>query len=111
MRISSPLRRCVSALAATIALGATLGLAACASTPPPNEQMEAATDAVQRAFDAGAQKFAPAELGAARDRLHRATVAMIAKDHHSARLLAEQAERDALLAQARSESARAGQLR
>lgn len=107
MRTSSPTRRFVSALACAI----TLGLAACAGTPPPNEQMEAATDAVRRAFDAGAQKFAPAELGAARDRLHRATVAMIARDHHSARILAEQAERDALLAQARSESARASQRR
>lgn len=110
MHTASPQRRCFT-FALALALGASLGLAACVNTPPPNAQMTAATVAVRQALDAGAQQFAPVELGTAREKLHRATVAMIARDHHSARLLAEQAEREARVAQARTESARARQAR
>lgn len=94
-----------TAIARFLAPAAALALAACAATPPPDAQMTLATESLLQARLAGAERLAPVELGVARDKLHRATVAMIAKDHVGARRLAEQAHLDALLALARTESA------
>ncbi|WP_298829570.1 DUF4398 domain-containing protein [uncultured Piscinibacter sp.] len=93
------------ATARRLAMGGALAVAACAATPPPDAQMTLATESLLQARLAGAERLAPVELGVARDKLHRATVAMIAKDHDSAFRLAEQAHLDALLALARTESA------
>lgn len=90
-----------------LAMASALALAACAASPPPEAQMTLATESLLQAQLAGAERLAPVELGVARDKLHRATVAMIAKDHDSACRLAEQAHLDALLALARTESAAA----
>ena len=70
-----------------LALAAALALAACASTPPPKEQLAVANSAVDQAASNAAD--APAELAAARDKLTRANAAMAAKDYVAARQLAD----------------------
>jgi hypothetical protein len=78
----------------------TLGLAACASTPIPNEKIAVAKDSVQRAEQSGAPELAPVEMAAARDKLSRAEKAAANRDVQPATQLAEQANVDAELAEA-----------
>ena len=93
---------------ALLASGLALALAACASTPPPpNEQMAVSTAAVAHAVAAGGPEYAPVEMRLARDKLQRATVALTVKDNAGAQSLAEQAQLDAQLAEAKAESAKA----
>jgi hypothetical protein len=82
-------------------------LSACASSPPPNEQLAVGKAAVDRASGAAASE-APVELAAARDKIARANVAYAGKDYALARQLAEQAEADATLAEAQARSMRTG---
>lgn len=86
------------------AIVTALALAACASPPPPKEQLAIANSAVDQASSNAAD--APAELASARDKLSRANAAMAAKDYVGARQLADQAAADAALAQAKARSAR-----
>lgn len=97
--------RARAALAAVAAL-AVLTVAGCASTGDmPREQMAVARAAVDRAAGpAGAD--APVEVADARNKLERATAAVARKDYDDARRLAEQAEVDANLAEAKSHSVR-----
>ena len=82
-------------------------LTACASVPPPTEQMAVSRAAVTDAQGAGAYEFAPVEMRTANEKLTRATAAMNQKDYVTARRLAEQAEADARLAAATANSAKA----
>ncbi len=92
-----------------IAAGAALlALAACATTPPPTEQMAVANAALAHAVSAGSTDLAPGETALARDKLARATKAMASKDYDAALALSQQVQVDAQLAEARAESARAG---
>jgi septal ring factor EnvC (AmiA/AmiB activator) len=102
--IAKPTRP-LATLAAVAAL-AVLTLAGCASTGDmPREEMAVARAAVDRAAGpAGAD--APVEVSQARDKLERANAAVARKDYDVARRLAEQAEVDANLAEAKSHSAR-----
>ena len=97
--------RPLAALAAVVAL-AVLALAGCASSGDmPREEMAVARAAVERAAGpAGAD--APVEVSQAREKLERATAAVARKDYDVARRLAEQAEVDANLAEAKSHSVR-----
>lgn len=92
------------------ALGAAvlLGLAACASGPPPDAEIAAAETALTEAANANAIERAPAPLALARDKLERARRAAAAGENHEAARLAEQALVDAQLAaaEARSDVAR-----
>lgn len=92
---------------AALAALAVLTLAGCASTGDlPREEMAVARAAVDRAAGpAGAD--APVEVSQAREKLERATAAVARKDYDVARRLAEQAEVDANLAEAKSHSVRA----
>ena len=85
-----------------------LGLAACASGPPPDAEIAAAETAVIEAADANAMERAPAPYALARDKFERARDAAAAGDNREAARLAEQALVDAQLAaaEARSELAR-----
>jgi hypothetical protein len=85
-----------------------LGLAACASGPPPDDEIAAADVALTEANDAGAADHAPASLALAHDKLERARRAAASGDNVEAARLAEQALADAQLAsaEARSEVAR-----
>lgn len=90
-----------------LAVGAAILMAACASTPPPTDQLAVSTAAVASAVGAGSGQFAAADLKMARDKLDRANVAMTAKDYELARSLAQEAQVDARLAEARANSAKA----
>jgi Domain of unknown function (DUF4398) len=83
-----------------------MGLAACASTPIPNEKIAVAKSSVQRAEQAGAPEFAPLEMAAAREKLARAEKAAAARDVLPATQLAEQATIDAQLAEATAQQQR-----
>jgi hypothetical protein len=83
------------------------GLAACASTPVPNEKIAVAKAEVQRAEQSGAPEFAPVELAAARDKLLRAEKAAADREAVPANQLAEQAKVDAQVAEATAQQQRA----
>lgn len=97
--------RSITTLAALATL-AVLTLGGCASTGDmPREEMAVARAAVDRAAGpAGAD--APIEVSQAREKLERANAAVARKDYDVARRLAQQAEVDANLAEAKSHSAR-----
>jgi hypothetical protein len=85
---------------ATACAAVAVGLAACASTPIPNEKIAVAKESVQRAERAGAPELAPVEMATARDKLARAERAAMDRQGQPATLLAEQANVDAELAEA-----------
>lgn len=87
--------------------GNVLLFAACASVPPPTEQVAATTEAVAHAGGAGAGELAPLEMQLARDKLNRANLAMAAEDFDRARALAQESQADAQLAEAKAQSAKA----
>src|SRR6185436_361842 len=76
---------------------------ACASAPPPTEQVAVGRKAVERA--AGTPEvvqWAPTEIERARMKLAAADAAMARRDYGDARRLADEAEADARLAEARA---------
>jgi hypothetical protein len=89
--------------ASAIVLAVTL--AACSSTPPPKEQIQAARAAVSQAQPV-AMREGVAELTAAQIKLARAEQDMERGDNAQARMLAEQAEVDARYAWTLGENAR-----
>ncbi len=91
---------------AAIGAALTLGLAACASTPIPNEKIAVAKSSVQRAEQAGAPELAPVELAAAREKLARAEKAAADSKEQPATMWAEQANIDAQLAEATAQQQR-----
>lgn len=80
-------------------------LAACATVPPPMNELAAADAAIGAAREARAAEFAPVEFGFAEDKRRAAAAALDARDHGRARQLALQAEADAELAVAKSRAA------
>ena len=93
---------------ATLALAAiAVSLAACASSPVPNETIAVAKVAVQRAEQSGAPQAAPVELASAREKLARAEKANADHQVNPAIALAEQATIDAQVAEATAQKQRA----
>ncbi len=90
-----------------ILIGASIILGACASTPPPVEQVAVSTAAVASATRAGGPEWAAVEMRMAREKLDRANLAMTAKEHDSARMFAQQSQVDAQLAEAKAHSSKA----
>ena len=90
----------ISMKSAAVCAVAVLSLAACASTPIPNEKIAVAKASVQRAEQAGAPELAPVELATARDKLARAEKAAVDHNAPPADMLADQANVDARLAEA-----------
>lgn len=91
-------------------IGATLvgaALAGCSGVPVPKEQLAVSQSAVNEATRSGAPEHAPAELRAAREKMDRARQAVKDHEYERARRYAEQAEVDARLAQAKTDSERA----
>lgn len=89
------------------AIAAAALLAACASIPPPTDQVALGATAIARAAAAGGNELAPADMRTARDKLQRANVAMTVKDYPQALALAQQVQVDARLAEARAEAGKA----
>jgi hypothetical protein len=90
-----------------IAVVAALLGTACATVPPPTEQMAVTRAAVADADSAGGGTYAAVELQNAHQRLDAANVAMGARDYDNARRYAEEAEADANLAATQARSAQA----
>ena len=88
-----------------IAVLLPLALAACASLPPPNGELNAARAAIIQA-EPLAHRYAQPELRLAQEKLARAEQAMARADWSDARRLAEEAEVDARLASAVAENER-----
>jgi Domain of unknown function (DUF4398) len=86
---------------------ASLLLAACASTPPPTQQITAAEVAIAHAEQAQVADYASPELSAAREKLAAARAAVVKEDMKTAKRLAEQAALDADLATAKLSAAKA----
>lgn len=91
--------------AVALAIAALSSLGACSSVPPPTEQMAVSRAAVERASGPAASE-APLDLASARQKIERANVAMTNKDYLLARQLAQEAEADAMLAEARARATR-----
>lgn len=98
-----------SSLAKGAALWSALALcvAACASTPIPNEQIAVAKSSVQRAEQNGAPELAPVEMSAARQELASAEKAAADRQAVPATQWAEKANVDAQLAEATAQQRRA----
>ncbi|MGF6669263.1 DUF4398 domain-containing protein [Pseudomonas monsensis] len=77
-------------------------LSGCASAPIPEQQVSLSRDAVNRAVSAEATQYAPLEIKAAQDKMFLMERALGEKDYPQARLLAEQIEADANLAERKS---------
>lgn len=92
---------------AALALGSSLVLAGCAGKPP-TEQYAVTQSAVNSAVSAGGTEFAAVEMKAAQDKYKQAEIAMREKDYDKAKMLAEQAEWDARLAERKAQAAKAG---
>lgn len=90
-----------------LACGCVLALTACASTPPPTGEINAAQQAVVRAGNADADQYAASELDRARSALSAAQSALAAGREQDARTLAVRAAALADLAHARSREANA----
>jgi hypothetical protein len=85
---------------------ATLLIAACASTPPPNADIAVSSAAVNSAISAGAAESAPEELRMAREKLERARSQLAAERYESAQALAREATVDARLAESKALAAK-----
>ncbi|HKS15426.1 MAG TPA: DUF4398 domain-containing protein [Pseudomonas sp.] len=91
---------------AALALGSSLVLAGCAGNPP-TEQYAVTQSAVNSAVSAGGTEFAAVEMKAAQDKFKKAEIAMHDKKYDEAKLLAEQAEWDARVAERKAQAAKA----
>ena len=97
-------RRLRYALPALFVLAAS---AANAKTPPPDTNLQAATQAIANAERVDAASLAPVELGQARAKLSAAEKAVAEKEMIAAAQLADEARADAELAAARTGAAKA----
>jgi PBP1b-binding outer membrane lipoprotein LpoB len=82
------------------ALLAVVSLAGCASDPAPNEQLKLTEQAIEQAKAVGASDDVP-ELPMAEAKYAQARSAMLGKSYKDARMLAEESELDARLAEAK----------
>lgn len=96
-----------SGLGVATVLAGALMISACASTPAPTAQIQAAQQAIAAAERTDASRHAAAELGAAQARLASANTAVQAKEMEAAARLADESRVEAELATARTASAKA----
>ncbi|MCP1516690.1 putative lipoprotein YmbA [Pseudomonas migulae] len=102
---STPLR---SLKLAALAIGSSFVLAGCAGNPP-TEQYAVTQSAVNSAVSAGGTEFSAVEMKSAQDKLKQAEIAMHDKKYDEARVLAEQAEWDARVAERKAQAIKAEQ--
>ena len=88
--------------------GAVILTVGCSSMKTPaTADVAVSKSAVENAADAGAGKFAPAEMTSAREKLAMANKALADKEYKLAADFANQAQADAKLAQSKANSAKA----
>jgi len=90
-----------------LAIGAALSIAACASVPPPTEQMAASRAAIVSALSAGGNEYAPVEMKSAQDKLDLASREIGKEEFESARRFAESSQADARLAEKKAQAGKA----
>ena len=105
MNVFQPHR--ISRLHAAAAIAGALALAACASAPPPTASLQAAHQAIARAEQNEAGRYAPAELAEARVQLASADTAVSEKKMITAKQLADESSAEAALASARTADVKA----
>ncbi|RNF84369.1 DUF4398 domain-containing protein [Lysobacter psychrotolerans] len=88
-----------------LSIATVFGLSACATLPPPTNELAAAQQAVVRADGADADQYAAAEIAAARNALAQAQATMSKGRDADVRRLALFAAADADLAYAKSRDA------
>ncbi|TPG80636.1 DUF4398 domain-containing protein [Pseudomonas arsenicoxydans] len=93
---------------AALAIGSSFILAGCAGHPP-TEQYAVTQSAVNDAVSAGGTEFAAVEMKSAQDKFKQAEIAMHDKKYDEARMLAEQAEWDARVAERKAQAMKAQQ--
>ncbi|MBK5399581.1 DUF4398 domain-containing protein [Pseudomonas sp. TH39(2020)] len=93
---------------AALAIGGSFILAGCAGNPP-SEQFAVTESAVNSAVSAGGTEFAAVEMKSAQDKLKQAEIAMHDKKYDEAKVLAEQAEWDARVAERKAQAIKAEQ--
>lgn len=93
---------------ALLAIGSSFVLAGCAGNPP-SEQFAVTESAVNSAVSAGGTEFAAVEMKSAQDKLKQAEIAMHDKKYDEAKVLAEQAEWDARVAERKAQAIKAEQ--
>jgi hypothetical protein len=96
-----------SRLRTLVGITGVLMLAACASTPPPTESLQAARDAISTAERAEAGRYATGELGEARTKLAAADTAVSQQKMTTAEQLAAEARVEAQLASAKTADVKA----
>jgi hypothetical protein len=84
-----------------------LVLAACASTPPPIDNIALAKSAIANAVSAGGNEFAAVEMRTAQEKMEMANRAMTKQEYDQAKIYATEAEVDARLAEKKAQSAKA----
>ena len=94
-------------LCVATAVTAALMITACASTPAPTAQIQAAQQAIAAAERTDASRHAAAELGAAQAKLASANTAVQAEEMEAAARLADESRVEAELATARTASVKA----
>ena len=87
-----------SGLLAALALGSSLLLAGCAGNPP-TEQFAVTNTVVKSAVAAGGPEYAPVQMKQAQDKLAQAENLLRDDQYEQARMMAEQAEWDARVAE------------
>jgi hypothetical protein len=90
---------------AALAVAALLA-AACASTPKPSGDVDKADLALRKAEAVNAAEVAPLDARIAREKLEKAKLQMSSDNYAAAKRLAEEAEVDALVAEAKARSTR-----
>jgi uncharacterized lipoprotein YmbA len=91
---------------AALAIGSSLILAGCAGNPP-TEQYALAQSAVNSAVSAGGTEYAAVEMKSAQDKFKQAEMAMHDEHYDQAKMLAEQAEWDARVAERKAQAMKA----
>jgi len=102
MHIFFPLAASAGRIRLAAAMVLTLALAGCATVPPPNDVMNLAQTRLQQARDAGAEDYAPVDIGFAQGKFQQAQAAMADRKYADAGNLAEESRADAELAQAKA---------
>lgn len=107
--LSEPSRRDgVRSLGLTALTALALSLTACASrSPAPTQEIALSRAAIETAVRAGAAELAPGELSIARQKQSLADAALSQEQYDRARLLANEVQVDALLAESKARSNRA----
>lgn len=88
-------------------VGLLMIMSGCASVTVPNEQIELARNALNRAVAAEATQYAPVEMRAAQDKMSALDRALGEKKFEQARTLAEGARADARVAERKAQALKA----